>query len=64
MKGVLPVRQQLVRSAATAVLWISVIEVVSSFAVKQLYHYDLSFTPFFVAAGILGLLLLLIARRF
>lgn len=57
-------RQQLVRSAATAVLWISAIEVVSSFAVKDLYHYDLSFTPFFVAAGFLGLLLLLVANRF
>ncbi len=56
-------RQQLVRSAATAVLWISVIELASSVVARVLYHYDLSFTPFFLLGGLLGLLLLLVARR-
>ena len=55
-------RQQLVRSAATAVIWISAIEIVSSFAVKQMYNFELSFTPYFFAAGLAGLCSLLIAR--
>ncbi len=50
------------RSAATAMIWISGIEIASSFVVKQLYDYDLSFTPYFFALGLAGVLLLVVAR--
>ncbi len=55
-------RNHLIRSAATVLIWIGGIEVVSSFVVKQLFNYDLSFTPYFLAMGLLGLLMLVVAR--
>ncbi len=55
-------RNHLVRSAATVLIWIGGIEVVSSFVVKQLFNYDLTFTPYFFALGLLGLLMLVVAR--
>lgn len=55
-------RHRNIRATAAGVVWISAIELISSFVVKQIYNYDLSFTPYFLIAGILGLLCLLIAR--
>ncbi|MHB1629647.1 MAG: hypothetical protein ACYCVB_14985 [Bacilli bacterium] len=55
-------RNHLIRSAATVFIWIGGIEVVSSFVVRQLFNYDLTFTPYFFALGLLGLLMLVLAR--
>ncbi|MHB1682013.1 MAG: hypothetical protein ACYCYO_04180 [Bacilli bacterium] len=55
-------RNHLVRSAASVLIWIGGIEVASSFVAKQLFNYSLTFTPYFFALGLLGLLMLLIAR--
>lgn len=55
-------RHRNIRATASAVVWISAIELISSFAVKQIYNYNLSFTPYFLIAGILGLLCLFIVR--
>lgn len=57
-------RYHLVRSTATALIWIAAIEVVSSFAVKEIFNYTLSFTPYFFAMGLLGLVLLVLTRVF
>ncbi|MCY0870169.1 MAG: hypothetical protein OWT27_06230 [Firmicutes bacterium] len=57
-------RQHLVRSAATVIIWVCGLEVVSSFAVKLLYDYDLNFTPVFLGLGIIGVALLVASRFF
>jgi len=55
-------RYPLIRGAATALLWVAMIEVISSFAVKQMFDYDLAFTPYFFALGLVGLVLLILSR--
>lgn len=55
-------RYHLVRSTATALLWIAAIEIVSSFVVKQLFDYTFSFTPYFFGIGLFGLLLFIVSR--
>ncbi|MCY0876939.1 MAG: hypothetical protein OWT28_11820 [Firmicutes bacterium] len=57
-------RYHLIREAASALLWIAVIEVISSFAVKQLFNYNLTFTPYFFALGVIGAALFVLARLF
>lgn len=63
-KGVVAVARNIVRSAASALIWIGAIEVVSSFFVKQFFSFDLSFTPYFLGLGLLGLVVLVLSRFF
>ncbi|MCY0892949.1 MAG: hypothetical protein OWR52_05545 [Acidibacillus sp.] len=55
-------RNQLVRTAATALIWIGCIEVISSFVAKQMYNYTLTFTPIFIILGIVGIIAFIISR--
>ncbi|WP_181363005.1 hypothetical protein [Sulfoacidibacillus thermotolerans] len=55
-------RNQLIRTAATALIWIGGIEVLSSFVAKQMYNYTLTFTPIFFVLGILGVVVFVVAR--
>lgn len=56
------VRHPMFRSVASVMIYIGALEVISSFVAKQMFDYDLTFTPYFFALGLLGLILLVIER--